>query len=174
VYTGARYHLSGTIPNGGADIDSPRATIALGIALVAILVFAGVQFVRSSGESAGPRGQRNLAAQSTRPPARPTLTRTPAPEEKDPVPVTMLAADFAFFPADLSLHVGDPVTLTLVNNGTVEHNWRPRAMQQQILVDAAPGESASVTFTPETIGQFEFFCTLYENQGMQGVLTVYP
>jgi uncharacterized cupredoxin-like copper-binding protein len=54
-----------------------------------------------------------------------------------------------------------------------EHNMEGMA-EQEVHVAAAPGESATLTFTPIEPGEYEFICTVdgHEAAGMTGTLVV--
>ena len=77
-------------------------------------------------------------------------------------------------PGPKEVAVGQPVKLTLKNNGVVEHNWRAQVGSDAPMVTARPKQSASTTFTPQTAGTFKFVCTMpgHEQSGMVGTLVV--
>lgn len=103
-----------------------------------------------------------------------------------PVAVTITAGtpqnEFAFVPKEITVTAGQPVALTLVNKGKIEHDLHIEALKVKIPPAAAkmadhvlaPGKSASVTFTPAKKGTYEFVCTVpgHKEAGMKGVLIV--
>jgi len=115
-----------------------------------------------------------------------------------PQPVELVMTDFAFRPASFEVRAGVPVVLTLVNDGTVEHDFsileipvesvtaaaestgehdmRMSAMEiePQLHASAAAGASNTLTFTPTKPGTYGFFCTVpgHKEAGMVGTLTV--
>ena len=88
--------------------------------------------------------------------------------------VTVTATEMAFSPATVEVPAGQPVRLTLKNNGAVEHNWQAQVGTETILVTARPRQSASTTFTPQTPGTYKVICSVpgHEQAGMVGTLIV--
>ncbi|MFP3853282.1 MAG: cupredoxin domain-containing protein [Anaerolineales bacterium] len=101
--------------------------------------------------------------------------------------VTM--TDFAFDPAEVSVPAGAEVTLTLTNDGSVEHNWvlmesgytaeAPFNEQDQENVSfeasVLPDETETVTFTaPSESGTYQIVCSIegHLEAGMEGTLIV--
>jgi uncharacterized cupredoxin-like copper-binding protein len=125
----------------------------------------------------GPANQANLAAQS----------------------VTVTAKEFAFTPAALTVTAGQPVTVILQNNGSVDHDFSIREIeisgeakssseapgsgghmmggmddQPKLHVATGAGAKGTLTFTPSKPGMYEFYCTVagHKEAGMAGLLTV--
>ncbi len=122
--------------------------------------------------------------------------------ETDAVPMTefmLTATDIAYDMNQLEVTAGQPVRVTLRNNGALEHDFSivemPHAgevlaeeaeggmaghdmsnmsMDPEIHVASPMGESLSVEFTPTTPGEYEFFCTVagHKEAGMVGTLIV--
>ncbi len=67
-------------------------------------------------------------------------------------------ADFKFAPATITVKRGTPVTLSLKNDGAVAHDLaiEDLGVASELV---RPGQSSSVTFTPNTAGQFDIICT---------------
>ena len=103
------------------------------------------------------------------------------------VEVTM--TDFAFDPAEISVPAGAEVTLTMTNDGSVEHNWVLMEQgytaeppfndedQQNVLFEASvpADETETVTFTaPSEAGTYQVVCSIpgHLEAGMIGSLTV--
>ncbi len=61
----------------------------------------------------------------------------------------------------ISVHVGDNVTITVINDGKVEaHGFAIDGYFPQGLV-VGPGETDSVTFTADEAGNFTFYCNIF-------------
>ena len=88
----------------------------------------------------------------------------------------------------LTLKVGQTYTMTLVNSGTMSHNWAlvdAKSSTANVLFNAqigsstnplSPGTSQSVTFTPTTAGSYYYICQVdaHVALGMWGTVTVNP
>ena len=88
--------------------------------------------------------------------------------------VTVTATEMVFSPSTVEVTAGQPVRLTLRNNGVVEHNWQTQIGAEAVVVTARPRQSASTTFTPQTPGTYKVICSVpgHEQAGMVGTLTV--
>ena len=101
--------------------------------------------------------------------------------------VTM--TDFAFDPAEVSVPAGAEVTLTLTNNGSIEHEWV--LVEQGYTIEppidetdeaniyweaeVPADETETFTFTaPETPGESQIVCIIegHLEAGMEGTMTV--
>jgi len=118
-----------------------------------------------------------------------------------PTEITITATDLKFEPAQLTLAAGQPVTLTFINKGAIEHDIEfldmavenlatltaPAAMtpRAQGLFDeataksfayaaAGTGDQMVIEFTPTTAGTYEFACLVpgHREAGMKGTATV--
>lgn len=98
-------------------------------------------------------------------------------------------SDFAFEPAQVSVPAGSEVTLTLTNEGSVEHEWV--LVEQGYTIEppvndededhiyweaeVPAGETETFTFTaPDTAGEYQIVCVIagHLESGMEGSLTV--
>ena len=86
----------------------------------------------------------------------------------DALPVTMTAKDLAFSPEALEGHATHTMDLTFVNEDDTAHTFTIDEMDVDL--EAAGGEEATTTFTPEETGTFEFYCKIHPS--MKGELTV--
>jgi len=86
--------------------------------------------------------------------------------------VTVIATEFAFDPAQVTVDVGEPVNITLVNDGAVPHDFVVAGLD--VHVAAGPGETATVGIQVDKAGSFEILCSYpgHAGSGMTGVLTV--
>jgi len=125
-----------------------------------------------------------------------TASTPSAAVPKEPLAVTISMAEFAFEPAGISASVGQPVKVTLVNNGTLLHDFSSmdakvevmsmqegaahdmggteNEMTMHMAVDASTTET--LEFTPTEAGTYEFYCSVsgHKEQGMVGKLLVTP
>jgi uncharacterized cupredoxin-like copper-binding protein len=89
---------------------------------------------------------------------------------------TITLSEFQIKPKGVTLRAGQPITLTLVNAGKVDHNLEldPAVADNPRLADLKPGERRSVTFTPKATGTFQYACTIpgHAPAGMTGTITV--
>lgn len=86
--------------------------------------------------------------------------------------VLVTASDFAFSPATLELEAGQPVNLTLFNDGSVPHDLVIADLG--VHVAAAPGQQSTVGVLPVEAGTFEVVCTYpgHAGAGMTATLEV--
>lgn len=96
-------------------------------------------------------------------------TPTPAPATK----VSVDAAEFAFTPPTLEVTAGQALEVTLVNKGTIEHDFTIDSVG--LKVHAAVGKTVTGT-TDKALaaGTYEFYCSIagHKEAGMHGTLTV--
>ncbi len=119
-----------------------------------------------------------------------------------PIPVAeldLVATDIAFDQNRFEVMVGQPVKITLQNDGVLEHDFSimeiPHTgevmaeekhdeesghdmsnveMDPEVHVAPSTGGSHTVEFTPSQAGEYEFFCTVsgHKAAGMAGTLVV--
>ena len=98
--------------------------------------------------------------------------------EAEPDPITpriieIVASEFAFDPAELTLQPGEVITLRLRNDGEDVHSLTIRDLDVSIQVQ--PGETAEQTFTVAAEGaDFKFFCSIpgHIEKGMEGQISL--
>lgn len=121
-----------------------------------------------------------------------------APEMMTPLELVVEANDFSFSPVVIEVGAGQPVRLTLNNQGLLEHDWsveriavtdvrehsaqsaghgdhmHSMAAEPDLHVAAMPGESGVVTFTVTEPGSYKVICTVagHEEAGMVATLVV--
>jgi plastocyanin len=82
-----------------------------------------------------------------------------------------VAVDIEFEQAPEALPPGD-TTITLENNGAIEHNVTFEELGDEVIVEAAPGESATGEVTLEP-GEYTYYCSIPGHRStMEGTLTV--
>lgn len=96
-------------------------------------------------------------------------------QNTNPINITIrITSDFRFDPAEITLVVGQPVNITLVNESSVDQSLRIvlREAEYSLLVEVPPGSSDSLPiFAPEYVGTYYFFSpvedyrTRYEREG---------
>ncbi len=113
-----------------------------------------------------------------------------------PQSVTVTMKEFAFDPGTVEAVAGQPLAITLVNDGTVEHDFVVEAIPHRDLslrggvemdhgttmhmddedlhAAVAAGTRATLTFTPETAGEYKIVCTVagHLESGMEATLLV--
>ena len=115
-----------------------------------------------------------------------------------PLEIALEASDMAYSVGELRAVAGQPVRLTFLNAGALEHDFNigeikisgfkyveggmgthdhgpaPAGAAPQLHVMAMPGARAVAVFTPLEAGRYEFFCSTegHEQAGMYGTLVV--
>jgi plastocyanin len=87
--------------------------------------------------------------------------------------ITITAKDTAFDLDTITVKVGQPVTIRMVNNDDMDHQFAVQALDvssDQI----GPNQTTDVTFTPQQVGDYEFICSYahHAQLGMVGTLKV--
>lgn len=104
--------------------------------------------------------------------------------------LTLVFKDISYEPSTLEVTAGEPVALTLINNGALEHDfsiekiavtsvsesnpgWHSH-IHGDLHASVNPGETNVLTFTPTEPGTYNFFCTVagHKAAGMEGTLIV--
>ncbi len=82
------------------------------------------------------------------------------------------ASDLAFDPTQLSATAGE-IEVVMDNVGSAEHDFAIAEAGDEVVVQAAPGESATGTIELEA-GTYTFYCAVpgHREAGMEGTLTV--
>lgn len=87
--------------------------------------------------------------------------------------VSAEAVEFAFTPAALEATAGQVLEVTLVNKGTIEHDFSIDSLGLKVY--AAVGKTTTGTTDKAlTAGTYEFYCSIagHREAGMHGTLTV--
>jgi uncharacterized cupredoxin-like copper-binding protein len=87
-------------------------------------------------------------------------------------PVTIEASDLAFAPERVSAAAGE-IEVVIENVGAVEHDFVIEEAGDEVVVLAAPGETASGSIELEA-GSYTFYCSIpgHRDAGMEGTLEV--
>ncbi len=105
---------------------------------------------------------------------------------------TVRAREFTFEPATIAIPANTRVRITLINQGSVEHDWKVAGLRAQVHreqhagghgttsapgevhLHATPGNRSRVELTATQPGTYEITCTVpgHREAGMQGTLTV--
>ena len=133
--------------------------------------------------------------------AQVTTATSPAAASTAPVELTITAKDLSFTPTELRAQINQPVRLTFVNVGAIEHDWsvmdlavanvrvvsKPDSVSAHISAQlsqstakgiayagAAAGQQMVIEFTPTQAGDFTMMCTIpgHSAAGMQGTLVI--
>ena len=91
-----------------------------------------------------------------------------------PLEMRILAQDIKFDVKTLMVKVDQPVKLTYINQGSIDHAFKIEGIVNEYKVK--PGETHVFQFTPSKAGQFKFVCAMpgHEPAGMVGTLVVEP
>ncbi len=87
--------------------------------------------------------------------------------------ITITAKDMAFDLDTITVKVGQPVTIRLVNNDDMDHIFSVEALDVHTN-QIGPNEVTEVTFIPQTVGDYQFICSYarHAKLGMVGTLNV--
>ena len=86
--------------------------------------------------------------------------------------ITLAATEWAFAPETITVKLGEPVTIVLVNDGIIEHDVE--ISDFGLHLHTPPGDSLKGSFVPDKTGTFEFACEIpgHRAAGMVGKLVV--
>lgn len=183
-----------------------RRLAALGvIAAAGALAVAGCMPTTGARIAGGPgtgAGAAAVAPAADAGPSNAALAAQAAPAPRAGVAeLTVAASELKFEPSTLSATVGQPVRLTFVNKGAIEHDWHLEGMgptdvkivstppnypdrlaskltemvkQGQPYAIAGAGQQVTIEFVPTTAGTFRFDCMIpgHKEAGMTGKLVV--
>jgi plastocyanin len=89
--------------------------------------------------------------------------------------ITIEGHDIKFDKTSFTVKVGQPVTITLINKGALEHSLLIDEFNVKIQ-HVQPGQTGSATFTPRREGTYTYYCDVpgHVQAKMVGTLTVTP
>jgi plastocyanin len=168
------------VPEGdqGGGQGGARAPLALIVGLAVLALVSTVGWITTAGRS-GQADRTAAAAQAAAahnqvphthgPPGGPLV----APKDGvlamrvDELP--KFAVNFEWKPGNLLFAAGQPVTLKIANNDTMQHNFtfKPVKAAKNLRV----GTTTTISFTAPKPGTYRFYCK-YHLQMMQGAITV--
>ena len=90
------------------------------------------------------------------------------------VHLTLKGQDIKFDLKEIKAKVNQPVNITFINEGTIEHTFV--VVDLGVKETVQPGKQKVVTFTPNKTGTFKFVCDVlgHTEAGMVGQLIVEP
>ena len=137
----------------------------VGILVAVVLLGVWYAYMNNGAAPAG-SSQSNVYNSYNAPPAASTTT---APKT---VNITVAGQNFSFSPSAITVHQGDTVKITFVNNGGA-HNFVLEGYNVSTPVISG-GQQASVTFVANKTGTFAYYCSVANHRamGMEGTLTV--
>jgi len=136
------------------------AGVLLGLLAVAVAGCGGKSAHKSSSGGGGGGGQTVVAGVSANNHGTKTVSSS----------AVVVLNDYYFSPTVLQGRPGSTVTLTLKNEGSVEHNFTVSG--QSVDLNIQPGSSAKVTVTIPKSGAVSFYCKFHKSMGMAGALEV--
>ncbi len=94
-----------------------------------------------------------------------------------PQSFAVTTTEFQFSPNSFTVKVGDNLTFTVTNKGTVEHTFVIRSTDgssELAKLSVQPGETKSLDFTAKAAGVYPIVCDIagHKEAGMTGTLTV--
>lgn len=133
--------------------------------ILSLLVMLALTLAACGGGAATPTNTGETGGTDT--------TTEEAPEAVEPADVTVVGLDIKYEPAEVTVKAGQPVNLTLDNQGALEHNltWDENT---ELFLTTMAGESATGEITFDTAGTYGFHCTVagHKEAGMVGTITV--
>ena len=135
--------------------------VRLAVLLLALTLVAGACSKKSGGgkipigsDSANNKGTKDVSGKST-----------------FELELNNEGSTYYFEPTVLKGAAGQPLTLTLKNEGNTVHNFSLVGSEASG-VDVQPGKEGSIQVSFPQSGFVEFFCKYHRSQGMAGELTV--
>src|SRR3990172_4968611 len=89
--------------------------------------------------------------------------------------VTVIASEYKFDPANITVQANKPARLTVRNAGSVEHSWTIEGKEKEVNTGyIQPGQSKTISFTIDQPGTYTVYCDVpgHRELGMVGQLTV--
>lgn len=75
--------------------------------------------------------------------------------------IDVIMTDFTFIPGIIKLSAGVPVKMTVTNEGRLPHDFVVTGLGVDVATRLLePGESETLTFTPENSGRLEMYCSV--------------
>jgi len=144
---------------------------SLGLVLIAVGVLGLVGTSVAAGVVAGSPGSGWMASMHEWMMDGGPLSVSGAPAPVAGAPETdVVARDFSFSPAEVTVPAGTTVNLLLANGGDLLHDVTVPALGFRL--EAAPGERASAALFVPDPGRYPFFCSVpgHREAGMEGTV----
>jgi nitrite reductase (NO-forming) len=119
------------------------------------------------GACGGGGSDKAKSSGSGQPDANKTAAETPNGPK-----VEVSAKEFAFMPSTLTLKAGEPTTIVLENDGSIEHDFSVSDAGFKLAVPAS--QKGDKVLTIAKPGTYPFHCSVpgHEGAGMKGTITV--
>ena len=103
-----------------------------------------------------------------------TLAACGSGSSAEPLAVTLHAKDIAFEQTAIEAQPNQAVTVTLINDGALDHGFAIDGLLEQQLVTA--GKTVTFSFKTGSAATFQYYCPVagHKDAGMVGTLTVAP
>jgi plastocyanin len=121
-------------------------------------------------EDGGGPVETSVPVTTIAPTAAPTATAAAQPTSAAGGPQQVNIADFSYGPNTLTAQAGQPVNLTVRNQGALPHTFTITGVVDSGTLQA--GGQAAVNFTPSQAATLTYFCTVHGQATMSGTLTV--
>ena len=152
---------------------SMNPMIIVGVIVLLLLLGGGIYFASQKSSSKDVMQQKTaVEATPTSVPTETTQQATPTASTAKVMEVTVNAGSFYFKPNKITVKKGQEVKLTFVNDGGM-HDFVIDELQVKTDVIGS-GKSTTVTFTPDKVGTFTYYCSVANHRamGMTGTLVV--
>lgn len=146
-----------------------KNTIITAIAVI-IIVGGAVFLITDKKNSVSDPASSSEAAQVL-PSLAPEATQE-AMNTGDEKQFTIIGQNYSFMPSTIRVHRGDKVTITFQDNGGFHDLVIDKLNVRTARV--GQGQSGSLQFTADTVGSFEYYCSVgsHRDKGMKGTLIV--
>jgi plastocyanin len=149
-------------------------SMKLGIIVLAIVILAVAVYLAMSKKNVATNVTNETVIQET-----PAITgsgvneSTVSPTGATVKNIVVEGSEYSYNPSLINLAVGDTVSLTFKNVGTLPHNLMIKELGVATKT-VAPGASDVVEFTVNQTGTFAFYCSIgtHRAQGMEGKMVV--
>jgi nitrosocyanin len=82
--------------------------------------------------------------------------------------------EFGYDKKTITVKKGDTVKVTLTNSGKMPHDWIVDEIMGAKTKEIKTGETDTITFVADKVGEFEFYCSVgsHRKMGMVGTFVV--
>lgn len=95
--------------------------------------------------------------------------------DADPIEIEVILSDFEIEPSVIEIQRGQPVTMTVINEGPDRHDLVIEGLGLNVATkELAAGEQEVIQFTAQTSGKIETYCSVpgHKTLGMVGELQI--